>query len=287
MNFLWLGAFIALGTWKSYDVAAVAVPRATELPSSKNPHPGPSKLTNWRFWQPAGTNQYAHTPDQTIFEDHWGDHTDIGHYDYLSGLADDASNNHGLCHGPNASCTEWVSGVDPDPKFAGAPRDKIHAIPIFCQDKMIVFVQYDPSLAKPPGPPGSRPVFCDRQMYQIRQLIAAIRNKWVTYYYRKEHPNSKGDVPNIDPEWKWVSAFPAIAPKDAPKSYEGSVYKDRVTFQILNYDAIQVQIVGRTRWSQDQSEWAILGLINPDDPSAGCPFRLPLVNDTLAINNIH
>ncbi|EPS43597.1 hypothetical protein H072_2383 [Dactylellina haptotyla CBS 200.50] len=223
-----------------------------QVPPSENPHPlNWTKLRERRPTNSLNQYQFWYT---NIFEDHWGDHADVNYYDFLDQELSDAINNGGGC--PDGFRAEGVTRIDSDPDFAEQPLDTLEATPVFCQNKIMVFAQYDPRILNPRAPMEPRPLSCRVALYRIQELVGAIKNKW----------NPTAQANSTVPGWK---ALP-----ESPNTYANKVYNEKVAFKWENFDSVNVQIVGRTRWSEDRSEWFILGLLDRNDKSDQCPFRL-------------
>ncbi|RVD85451.1 uncharacterized protein DFL_003772 [Arthrobotrys flagrans] len=206
------------------------------------------------FDKPKGnTNQYYNWYDN-IFEDHWGDRLDIGYTQFVEQTLRKGWEG-GEVYVKGEYCKEEVTPVNPDPDFAKSPLDRIIATPIFCERGIMVLLQYDPTLATPAGAKKGRSVPCRPYAFRAYELAVAIDNKY---------KNSNGA---FDPMFQGRKAIPS-----APDSLVGKVYDEVVSFKWQTFDEVRIRIIGRTRWSQDQSEWIVLAIL--ENTLDNCPFRV-------------
>ncbi|KAK6532469.1 hypothetical protein TWF281_006658 [Arthrobotrys megalospora] len=197
------------------------------------------------------TNQYFNWFDN-IFEDHWGNRFDVEYWKYVEGILNKGWNNSEI-YRKRDRCKEEVTPTDPDPDYVTSPQDNIVATPIFCDSGVVVLVQYNPASGTPEGLKEGRNVSCMSYVFRAYGLAAAINNKW--------YP----DTGTFNPMFKGRKAIPG-----APDSLSGKVYNERIKFQWEAYREVDLQVIGRTRWSEDQTEWIILALLHD---SEYCPFR--------------
>ncbi|KAK6341509.1 hypothetical protein TWF696_008581 [Orbilia brochopaga] len=206
--------------------------------------------------QEGRTNQYEEVYE-TVFEDHWGADDVLSYYDYINdtlyqtistGLIDQNT-----AYPIESRIVEPITPVDPDPGNIQEPLTSLNATPIFCGHRILVLLQYQ---ADTPAEKSVRTA-----LRQAWRLLAAIRNKWA--------PRDE-----TDPVWKPEGTM-AIPKK--PNSLAGKVYTSSVDFEWGQYLPFKIQVLGRTRFSEDVSEWVILALVDPDDPDSQCPFT----NDVL------
>ncbi|KAF3916325.1 hypothetical protein ABW21_db0204225 [Orbilia brochopaga] len=206
--------------------------------------------------QNGSSNQYEGLYE-TVFEDHWGADNVISFMNYVNDTLYDAISK-GLI-GDNAAypidslINEPMTGVDPDPGNIQAPLTSLNATPIFCGHRILVLLQYESDI------PADKAV--KTALRQAWRLLAAIRNKWAP-------PGAS------DPAWSPTGTM-AIPKK--PDSLAGKFYTSPLDFQWGSYLPFPMQVLGRTRFSEDISEWVILALVDPENPDAECPFT----NDAL------
>ncbi|KAK6348001.1 hypothetical protein TWF718_005822 [Orbilia javanica] len=196
-------------------------------------------------------NQYYNWYDN-IFEDHWGERIDIGYTQFLEETLRKGWDSDSI-YRKGDLCVEETTSVDPDPDFAKVPLERIVATPIFCERGIVILVQYDPGRAEPAGPQENRNVPCNSYAYRAYELAAAINNKY-------------------DGSGAFDPMFKRKAVPNTPDSLFGKVYQEVVSFKWRTFDEVNLRIVGRTRWSQDQSEWIILAIL--ENSSDNCPFRV-------------
>ncbi|KAK6358063.1 hypothetical protein TWF730_007418 [Orbilia blumenaviensis] len=242
--------------WATSVAAAPHVPRS---PSEKVA--GALDWLSLRKGRPdSSTNQYYGWYDN-IFEDHWGDRNDIKYSAFLEEVLR-AGRDTTEFFMPQSECKELVTPVDPDPEFAGPPRDTLAATAIFCNRGIMVLVQYDPALAEPPQPKEPRNIKCRAYMYKAYELAAAIDAKY------RDDDNSP-----FDPIFKGRKAIP----QGDGESFREMVYQELVKYQYdPSHPEVMLQVVGRTRWSLDQSEWIILAIL--ENGSQSCPFRVDAIS---------
>ncbi|KAJ6263028.1 hypothetical protein Dda_1586 [Drechslerella dactyloides] len=209
-----------------------------------------------KIWNSAGRNQYAQVYE-TVFEDHWGDYEDLGYYNYVNdtlyqtistGLVDQDT-----AYPINSWITEPITPVDPDPGNVIEPLTSLNATPIFCGHRIMVLLQYQADY--------ETKISVRAVLRQAWRLLAAIRNKWEV-------------AGKTDPVWKPGGT---IAIPKKPDSLAGKVYTTTVDFQWGQYLPVKIQVLGRTRFSEDPSEWVILAVMDPNDLDSQCPFT----NDAL------
>ncbi|KAK6501330.1 hypothetical protein TWF481_009172 [Arthrobotrys musiformis] len=242
---------LAVSIWAA---VAAAVPPARRSAGGKK-DPAILDFEALRLDKPQGsTNQYYKWYDN-IFEDHWGDRFDIGYTQFVEEMLRKGWEG-GEIYRQGQTCRERVTPVDSDPDYTKAPLDRIVASPIFCHRGIMILVQYNPELATPPGAKEERQIPCKSYAFRAYELAAAIDNK-----YR----GADGGV--FDPMFRGRKAIP-----NAPDNLVGKVYNPVVTFQWETFTEVNLQIVGRTRWSEDQSEWIILAILEGGVET--CPFRV-------------
>ncbi|KAF3192584.1 hypothetical protein TWF788_000193 [Orbilia oligospora] len=241
----------AVSIWATLIAAAPPTPRS---PQGKK-DPAVLDFHALRdFDKPKGnTNQYYNWYDN-IFEDHWGDRLDIGYTQFVENTLSKGWNTTEI-YLKGEYCKEEVTPVDPDPDFAKSPLNRIIATPIFCARGIMVLLQYDPALATPAGVKEDRSVPCRAYALRAYELAAAIDNKY-----------KDGDG-IFDPMFRGRKAIPA-----APDNLAGKVYSEVVVFKWQSFNEVNIRIIGRTRWSQDQSEWIVLAVL--ENSTDNCPFRV-------------